>query len=204
MLDLLFGSDNKDYFLKPSGATHEFYLTGTIGRPEEYTSWFNTMRHAGPDDYIVLYINSHGGDMFTAIQLLNCMADTQATVVGRIEGACMSAATMIFLSCDRFMLGPNSMFMIHNYSGGTIGKGGEMYDNITFERRWSKKLFKEIYEDFLTQKEIANVLDGKDLWLTTEEVHDRLVKRKEKHEKIVAKEAADVIAELMGAEDDID
>jgi ATP-dependent protease ClpP protease subunit len=72
------------------------------------------------------------------------------------------------------------MFMFHNYSGGTIGKGGEMYDNIVHERKWSEKLLREIYNNFLTEDEIVSVLNNKDIWMDGDEVIKRLESMKEK------------------------
>ena len=196
MLDLLFGNDSKQSFTnRPTGQVHEYYLTGPIGRAEEYTSWFNVIRHAGENDIIMLYINSPGGDMFTAIQFLSVLKETEATVVVKVEGACMSAATMIMLGGDKFMLDEHCMFMYHNYSGGTIGKGGEMYDNITYERKWSKKFMHDIYKDFLNKSEIDKMLDGKDLWLTSDEVADRLRKKAEAMKKEI-----DIFLEELGVD----
>ena len=89
----------------------------------------------------------------------------------------MSAATLVFLTADRFELSDHTMFMFHNYSSGTIGKGGEMYDQITHFRSWSEKLFDSFYKDFLTPEEIKSMLDNKDIWLDAGEVAKRLEKR---------------------------
>lgn len=91
----------------------------------------------------------------------------------------MSAATMIFLCADGFEVSEHSMFMFHNYSGGTIGKGGEMYDNIMHERKWSEKLLRGVYTDFLTSDEIESILNNKDIWMDGEEVVKRLSALKE-------------------------
>ena len=91
----------------------------------------------------------------------------------------MSAATMVFLSGDAFEISEHSMFMFHNYSGGTIGKGGEMYDNIMYERKWSDKFMRSIYDGFLTDLEIKSMLENKDIWMEPEEVFKRLNKRGE-------------------------
>jgi ATP-dependent protease ClpP protease subunit len=95
-----------------------------------------------------------------------------------VEGACMSAATIVFLMADEFEISAHSMFMFHNYSGGTIGKGGEMIDQIKHERKWSESLLNEIYSDFLNPDEIRSILDNKDIWMGGEEVVNRLNKRK--------------------------
>lgn len=153
---------------------HEFYLVGEIGPAEDYLEWFDTIRHANETDVIKIYINSFGGDLFTAIQFLRVLSDTPATVVCSVEGACMSAATMLFMCANHFEVTPHSIFMFHNYSGGTIGKGGEMIDQLQHERKWSERLMKEIYKDFMSTEEIKAMLDNKDIWMDGEEVVRRI------------------------------
>ena len=159
---------------KAVAQVHEFYLTGTIEEPENYLEWFDTIRHAGEHDLVKIYINSYGGDLFTAIQFMRVLADTEATVVCSVEGACMSAATMIFMCADQFEVTPHSVFMFHNYSGGAIGKGGEMIDQLLHERKWSERLMNEVYKDFMTEAEIKAMLENKDMWMDGEDVVVRM------------------------------
>ena len=167
----------KDSFVKPIGHVHEFYLVGEIETADNYVEWFDTIRHAGDNDVVKIYINSPGGDLFTAIQFMRVLAETRSTVVASVEGACMSAATMIFLLAEQFEVTPHSVFMFHNYSGGTMGKGGEMIDQLQHERKWSTSLLKEAYDNFLTNEEISSILDNKDLWMDGAEVIRRLTER---------------------------
>jgi ATP-dependent protease ClpP protease subunit len=161
-------------YSKPLSTMHEFYLIGDIESAENYMDWFDTIRHAGEHDIIRIYINSYGGDLFTAIQFLRVLTETAATKIISVEGACMSAATMIFMAADSFEVTPHSVFMFHNYSGGTIGKGGEMIDQLIHERKWSERLLKEIYQDFMADEEIESMLDNKDIWMDGEEVVKRI------------------------------
>ena len=178
---------------------HEFYLTGTVESPDNYIEWFDTIRHATENDIIKIYINSHGGDLTTAIQFMRVLTDTAALTMCSVEGACMSAATMIMLCCDSYEISPHSMFMFHNYSGGTVGKGGEMYDNIVFERKWSEGLLREVYEDFLTEDEIESMLNNRDLWLDGDDVLERLKAKVKKHEEQAELIAAEAEAEALKA-----
>ena len=171
-LDDIIGGSSK-VFRKQVASIYEFYLSGYIDEPQEYIECFNTIRNAGEEDVIKLYINSPGGDVNTAIQFMRVLGETSATVVCSVEGSCMSAATMIFLCADIFEITPHSLFMFHNYSGGIFGKGGEIYDQAIFERTWSKNFLNHIYKDFLTQKEIESLLDNKDIWLHSDEVQNR-------------------------------
>lgn len=173
----------KAFVNKPITTLHTFYLSGTIDEPSEYIPWFEIMRNAGENDVIQIHINSYGGDLFTAIQFLRAIADTPAHVICSVEGACMSAATMIFLCADSFEVSEHSIFMFHNYSGGTFGKGGEMMDQLMHERKWSQHLLKRVYDGFLNQTEVDALLDNKDLWMDGQEVLKRLSARHEKFEK---------------------
>lgn len=176
----LLGSSN--CFTKSLARRHEFYLSGEITDAQEYIDWFDIIRNAGPDDEVVIYINSMGGDLYTTIQFLRVIAETQALVTCSVEGSCMSAATMIFLSADEFQVTPHSLFMFHNYSAGVFGKGGEMYDQLQFERMWSEEFLNEVYKDFLTEAEIKEMLHNKDIWMTSKQVVARLAKLLEARE----------------------
>lgn len=204
IIELIRGSQQsqKDSFVgRPIGHVHEFYLSGEITSSDNYTEWFDIIRHAGETDVVKIYINSPGGDLFTAIQFMRVLSETDATVVASVEGACMSAATMIFLCAEQFEVTPHSMFMFHNYSGGTFGKGGEMIDQLQHERKWSESLLREIYEDFLTEAEITSILDNRDIWLDGKDVLSRLankvVNAKAKWE---AAQAAAIAAEVSPEE----
>lgn len=165
---------NNGAYSKPISNLYEFYLTGEIESSENYVDWFDTIRHASEHDIVKIYINSYGGDLFAAIQFLRVMTESSAVKIVSVEGACMSAATMIFLAADQFEVTPHSVFMFHNYSGGTIGKGGEMIDQLLHERKWSEKLLEDIYDGFLSKDEIKAMLDNKDIWMDGEEVVRRV------------------------------
>lgn len=179
LLELLNGDKKQtnSFTDKPMGHVHEYYLVGEIEEASKYTEWFNQIRHCPANDFIKIYINSAGGNLWTAIQFMRVISECKAPVMTSVEGACMSAATIVFLMSDSFEISQHSMFMFHNYSGGTMGKGGEMIDQIKHERKWSEALLKEIYSDFLKPAEIQSILDNKDIWMTGSEVISRLNER---------------------------
>lgn len=169
-------------FSKPVAQLHEFYLSGPIEDAENYIEWFDIIRNASTVDTIRIYINSPGGDLYTTLQFLRVIAETQAHVTTSVEGACMSAATMIFLHGHSQEVTPHSLFMFHNYSAGVFGKGGEMYDQLQFERRWSENFMREVYSEFLTEDEIQSMMHNKDIWMDSEEVIRRLTQMQAKRE----------------------
>lgn len=167
------------FYSRPSSYVHSFYLYD-IGDAEQYTDWLDTIRNCSEQDVVKIHINSPGGQLLTTIQIIRALQETAATVICSVEGQCMSAATLIFLHADLVEVSEHSMFMFHNYSGGTFGKGGEMMDQLKYEAAWSEKMFRDIYEDFLTEEEIQSMLNNRDIWMTGEEVTERMIQRAEK------------------------
>lgn len=176
-LEDLFAPASKDHYEGSAGKLHHFYLNGEVKSPENYVSWMQIIRTANQGDQIHIHINSYGGDIFTAIQLMRVIGESAASVCCSVEGMCMSAATLIFLSADQFQLSEHSMFMFHNYSSGAYGKGGELYDNVVHHKKWSEILLKDVYKNFLTEAEIRTILDNKDIWMNAQDVSGRLKKK---------------------------
>lgn len=154
----------------------DIYLTGEIGESSKYLPAYHTLVSASPDDVVYLHINSEGGNADTAIQFRHSIQNCPAMVVGVVQGTCMSAASMILLACDSFVVADFSILMCHNYRGISAGKGSEMFDQITFTRKWSEDMVREIYRGFLTEEEIVQIMEGKDLWMGHAEARERLQK----------------------------
>lgn len=172
---------------KSLGSLYEFYISGEIESPECYIDIYDIIRHSNPNDIIKIYLNSFGGDLFSAIQFLRVLSESEAEIIVSVEGAAMSAATLLLLAADSVEITPHSSIMLHDYSSGAYGKGGDLHRQIVHERRWSEKLFRDVYEDFLSDTEITSMLDGKEIWLTSEDTICRLQKRAE-----LRKEAAEL------------
>jgi len=167
-------SKGKDVYIGDYGNLIEFYLCGEIGDPEDYIEWFHIISNARESDIIKININSPGGNLFTAVQLLQAFEISNAHLVMNVAGACMSAATLIFLAGDEYLVNEHSAFLFHNYSGGVVGKGGEMYQSVIHQRKWSEHILRKAYKNFLTEEEIDSLIDDKDIWMDCNVVVERL------------------------------
>lgn len=170
----LFSGGKPNNFSGEYGSVMEFYLSGNIGEASEYIEWFHKIRNARQTDVINMHINCPGGNLFTTVQFLQVLKECPAHIIMNVSGACMSAATLIFLEGDEYIINEHSAFLFHNYSGGMIGKGGEMYSNVVHDRQWSESLFRSQYEGFLTAEEIDQLMDDKDIWMDAQSVGNRL------------------------------
>lgn len=176
--------------------THRLHLKGPVTDPEEYVDWVETIRDAGEHDTIEFHINSPGGNVYTAIELLHAFADCQAHIHVVLTGIVASAGTILMTVGDSFEISPYTTFMFHNYSGGTIGKGNEMAIKMDYEREWSKMFMHDIYAGLLSEEEIDQLLDGRDFWLSAENVGDRLEKMIEYRQEVANKAVEDMMKEL--------
>ena len=76
------------------------------------------------------------------------------------------------------------MFMIHYFSKGMYGKGNEIEADADFTKQFYRGFYKKIYKHFLTDKEIQNVIDGKDYYFNQLEVEKRLKRKIKKLGKL--------------------
>lgn len=149
------------------------YLTDNIADVSEYNELCFILSQAQSDEEVTLIINNHGGMIDSALMIRAAIQSSQATVIAHLSGTVASAATIIALSCDVLEAEPHMSFMIHNYSSGAHGKGHEMKARQEFIDQELNSAFRTFYNGFLTDDEMTSVIDGKDLWLNTEDTMKR-------------------------------
>lgn len=152
------------------------YLPGEVPAQEEYTVLLNYLRSADPSDQFLFYISNFGGYLQTANDLINAMKACPAPIAMTVTGPIYSAAPLIALQADILYLEENVFFMFHDYSGGEQGKGSEMIKSITHYQDYFRDFFITQTNEFLTEKEQQDILDGKDLYLNRKQCMKRLKK----------------------------
>lgn len=146
-----------------------------IGPPSEYASLFNLLDNAGEDDYIVIDINSVGGHMDTAVLLRRAILSCDAHVTARIGITCASAATVIALAADSFELDTLSTFHIHTASLGLgFAKVNDLHAAAEHNIRLIDKFVRQVYEGFLSEDELESVLNGKEMYMSSDDLSERL------------------------------
>jgi len=153
-----------------------FYLSGAILSPGAYVEMIDRIRNAKSDEDLYIYINSTGGDLDTGIQLMNAMRQSEATITTVLDSQAYSMAALLFLSGDKKLVGNHALMMFHQYSSDLGGKGNELLAEVTMSARWFANIMADLCSPFLSQKEIADVLTGKDIWLESTEIIARLQK----------------------------
>jgi ATP-dependent protease ClpP protease subunit len=168
--------------LSKDGRTVHAYLTSGIEVPAHYNELCFILDQAQKGDESHVHINNLGGVIASANMLYYAMINSKATIIGHLSGDVASAATVLTMACDDIVITPYTQFMIHNYSGGVQGKGKEAKDQMDFVNNEINESFRDYYIGFLTEEEIADVIEDHDIWLNSAQVLERWDNRK-KHMK---------------------
>ena len=183
--------DNED-FINPSikqplgfTARSQSFYNFTVHICEEikdasyYTKVFDLMLEAGSDDVIDLMIASNGGNLEGLNLLLEGMRLTEAHVRAILLGSCHSAASILALNAHDVIVTDSCEMLVH---GVRTGFGGKMVDLDAFtahSKKVTDKLLTQTYKAFLTDLELHEVIHGRELWLTADDVRERLARRQE-------------------------
>jgi len=143
-----------------------------------YRNVINILSSAGEDDVVEFRLNTVGGQVHSAIQMLNAISSTEARTVAIIDGLVASAGTLFVLACDDVIIKPLSVLMVHSPATVFGGPYGRLKDEAVFNLAYLHRITHEIYEGFMTEDEIAAMLDeNKEFWMGEDEVYNRLAKR---------------------------
>jgi len=122
-------------------------------------------------DKIILKINSEGGCIATALNLIDEIRLSEIPVVGIVEGFCASSAVPVFLSCHERLYRENSTFLIHEQSLKI--PDFMKYSQMKYYMDYSKKKFK-VFKNIilensnLTDDKLKKLLKQPDRFLSTE------------------------------------
>lgn len=166
---------SKRYFISESTATktrYDIYLTGEI--TDGYFEVLNCLRQAATDDEIHMFINSEGGSLDTALQIINAIDQTPARLVTYIDSRAHSAAALIFLQGQECHVSKNSTMCCHFWSGGAKGRAADVKTYIDFYSNATKKMFRGYLEGFIKEEEFVDLFNGKDFYFDYEEICKRL------------------------------
>lgn len=167
-----------------TSSVYDVYLDGEISEPSSYREIYHAMINAGPQDLVLLHINSNGGRIDAGTQIINHIKNCKAKVVGVMHNNAASMASAIMLSCDDWELNTFSTVMCHSCSYGMVGKQSDVRAGVEFTTKFNERFIRETYTGFLTEEEIDRVLKGDDLYFDAEQLDEKLTKFKEYREKL--------------------
>ena len=151
-------------------------IDNDIDEPHYYRDAIAVLKNATEKDVVYLEINTFGGYVHTAVQIINTIYTCKARVVARVVTA-YSAGAMIALACNNFEVATFASLMIHTATGISYGKIPDLVNHANFNEKRYDKMCKELYQGFLTEEELNDVIKGADLWFDEKDIIKRLKNR---------------------------
>jgi ATP-dependent protease ClpP protease subunit len=164
----------------PAPATkYDIYLFGQIDEAEQFIDAIDALEEAGENDFVVIHLSTNGGSVDATDTFLQYMRECPAKVVVRASGGCHSSGSVILLAADEITVSPGFSCLVHNGSFGVWGKTSDVIRQAAFDARYLCSQLQEVYQDFLTQDEIEDLIGGKDFWLDANDFMARWKRREE-------------------------
>lgn len=142
-----------------------------------YRNAAHAISMATEGDVVRFKINSPGGRLDGLVALLHAVGGTSAAVVAEIVGECHSAASILALHCDEIFVGPYASMLCHSVRYGYVGKSADVEAHVKHASKTTEKLMRETYIGFLSEEEIEDLLKGRELYLDSTEIIERLKDR---------------------------
>jgi ATP-dependent protease ClpP protease subunit len=158
-------------------------IDGNFTEPETFREIIHTIEQATPGDEITLKINSPGGRTDSAQAVYVALLETAAKTIAKIINAA-SSGSIVAMACDEIQTTPFCTMMIHNASGGTRGKMGDMRAQTTYHENHFRKWFGQLYAGYLSNEEIDDLMKGQDFWHEEDEIKKRLENWKPLRERL--------------------
>jgi len=174
-------------------ANYTVPIDGSFREPAFYRGVINMLMNASEQDTVAFMINSPGGSLSGLLSLLEGINMTKATTVALVVGSASSAASMFALHCNEVYVGDNATFLCHNISYGTGGKGSDVLAHVQHTTSSASKLLRKTYKHFLSEIEITDMINGKEIYMESDEIVERLQQREELFEEEQEKAAKEQV-----------
>ena len=118
---------------------------------------------------IELYVNSEGGEVFSAFSAVDRIMSSPIPIHSYVEGFCASAATLLSVCAHKRYIRQNGFMLIHQLSSGMWGSFAQFKDemqNLELIMRFIKKIY--LTHTKMKEKELTELLKH-DLHLDAEE-----------------------------------
>ncbi len=126
-------------------------------KTQEYCDWVR--------EPIYLFINTHGGNAYDALALIDIIQNSKTPVYTVALGWCMSAGLWVFTAGARRVIGPNTTLMFHDVKTWVEDKTAGIQECLNEAQRLSRKYCDSITSiSTITQKELDHYISTKGEW----------------------------------------
>lgn len=146
--------------------TYNICIWDNIDGFEEYDELNKQLNRVTENDRVILYVATSGGRCDVGFMLIDRFAGLPCPVEVIVPYPTYSMGALMALCGDSLHIYEGSFLMFHDYSGGGgRAKGNETLKATEAYNEVFAHRFNVICQPFLTKKECADVLNGKDLYI---------------------------------------
>lgn len=180
ILPVLEDTGYKKYITFTGGANgHVFNIFSDYGIYSD-EKWIVLLSHvcaiAEKEDTINFHLTSTGGEIYTALRIINLINNCKAKCHIIVTGVCASAATLITFmpTWESITIDDSSMFLFHTARTLNYGKVNDVAEDTNALNNQVKYIYNNFYSKILTKEEIDRVIDGFEHYILGAEVNERI------------------------------
>ena len=182
----LYAQQKRSPFVKstPLAVKHEVTIEGPLDDVEFFVEEMDAIASAGPDDVVIITVNSGGGSPFVAFAINDAINQCQAHVIMKATGQVASAATLIFFNeADEYYCDKDTEFLFHqpSYNLG-YSKHSESKAFTDHIDKASNRIYDRYYKGILPDDLIDRIAKGLECFMFGDEVMELLQKASQSDE----------------------
>lgn len=187
-------------YATPLGNKYLVNITNDFDTADSYDDIVALLSNATEADEIVWNISSYGGFVSSLQMLLGWKSMCPARHTHVLHSNADSCASVFFLSdAHQYIVGDGATMFCHEIQSGVSGTTSNVVRHAEHLKEQNDKFIRKSYENFLDESQIDDLLKGVEVFLSSDEIRERLAKREE-----VYKQQSDTfIQQMLEAEDDL-
>jgi ATP-dependent protease ClpP protease subunit len=167
----------------------------------QFSGAIQALRNATENDEVEINLQSCGGSVDAGDAFIHALRKCVAPIHIIATGNVSSMATFVLLEADSFELSEGFSALIHCGGVRDGGTTNEFRASAMFHLDSMERLMRRGYQGFLSEQEIDDVINGKDIWLDASQWVERAVARSELfkslNESNENKDSEDIPEELL-------
>ena len=190
-------------FAQALGNRFVINITSDFDSSDTYDEIVALLSSATESDEIVWNISSYGGFVNSLQMLLGWKAMCPAHQTHVLHSNADSCASVFFLSdADQYIVGDGATMFLHEIQAGVSGTTSNMIRHMEHLKETNETFIKRAYSGFVSENEMNQILIGVEIFLTAEQIRNRLTSRQEKCMEESQEQATEFLKEIEEAEFD--
>ncbi len=122
---------------------------------------------------IKLYINSIGGDMYTAMNFIDVIRSSITPIIGVGFGLVASAAFHIYIACHKRIAFPNTVFLMHDGELSISNSTSKAKDTMKFLNRMEERTKQHVLQFTTMTEEFYDAHFEQEIYMYPDEARER-------------------------------